>query len=82
MVNMAKIALDGAILSALASVFLIAVLRFNPRLFLQDYPESIPCLLYRGQERLLRDGIYCVPCDAFLKNLHPNTTIEAAIKIP
>ena len=41
MINIAKIALDGAILSALASVFLFAVLRFNPRLFLQDYPESI-----------------------------------------
>jgi hypothetical protein len=39
--NLSKIALDGTILSILASLFLVAVLRFNPRLFLQDYPEAI-----------------------------------------
>lgn len=41
MPNIGKTMLDGAILSVLASLFLIAVLRFNPRLFLQDYPEDI-----------------------------------------
>lgn len=32
---------DGAILSVLASLYLIIILRINPRLFLQDYPEHI-----------------------------------------
>jgi len=41
MVSIGKTILDGAILSAMASLFLVAVLRFNPRLFLQDYPEDI-----------------------------------------
>ncbi len=41
MLSVSKIALDGAVLSILASLFLVAVLRFNPRLFLQDYPEAI-----------------------------------------
>jgi len=41
MVDLGKTMLDGAILSAIASVFLAALLRFNPRLLLQDYPEDI-----------------------------------------
>lgn len=41
MVDLSKIILDGAVLSLIASLFLIVVLRFNPRLFLQDYPEAI-----------------------------------------
>ena len=32
--------IDGLILSALASAVLIVTLLFNPRLYLQDYPES------------------------------------------
>jgi len=39
--NMGKIILDGVILSVIASIFLIAVGHFNPRLFLDDYPEDI-----------------------------------------
>jgi hypothetical protein len=41
MANLSKIVVDGAILSIVASLFLMVVLRFNPRLFLQDYPEAI-----------------------------------------
>jgi hypothetical protein len=41
MLDVGKILLDGAILSLLASLILLALLRYNPRLFLQDYPESI-----------------------------------------
>jgi hypothetical protein len=33
--------IDGAVLSLLASLYLLAVLWFNPRLFLQDYPPAI-----------------------------------------
>jgi hypothetical protein len=39
--NIGRTLLEGAILSAIASILLIAILRFNPRLFLQDYPEEI-----------------------------------------
>ena len=41
MINWSKILVDGAILSIVTSLFLMVVLHFNPRLFLQDYPEAI-----------------------------------------
>lgn len=40
--------------------------------FAEDFPESRRWLLYRGRERLLRDGILCVPCAEFLLQLKPN----------
>jgi predicted AAA+ superfamily ATPase len=40
--------------------------------FAEDFPESRRWLLYRGKERLLRDGIFCVPCEEFLRQLQPN----------
>ncbi len=40
--------------------------------FCIDYPEATPLLLYRGQERLKKSGILCLPIDQFLKNLIPN----------
>ena len=39
--------------------------------FAEDYPEAQRFLLYRGKERLLIDGVQCIPCDAFLKALRP-----------
>jgi len=41
--------------------------------FYQDYPECTPVFLYRGDENLLIDGISCIPCENFLKNLRPDT---------
>ena len=41
-------------------------------IFGTDYPESRRILLYRGKERLLRDGVLCLPCDEFLRALRPN----------
>jgi uncharacterized membrane protein len=41
MLNPGKTILDGLILSIAASLLLVAALRFNPRLFLQDYPKEI-----------------------------------------
>ena len=38
----------------------------------QDYPECRRILLYRGTETSLRDGIHCLPCEAFLRDLVPN----------
>jgi len=39
--------------------------------FKQDYPESKAYLLYRGEERLVKDDILCLPCSDFLMNLLP-----------
>jgi len=42
--------------------------------FRDDYPKSSVYLLYRGKERIMRNGILCVPCDEFLLNLNPEKT--------
>jgi predicted AAA+ superfamily ATPase len=41
------------------------------RSFIEDYPKTKAYLLYRGKERLMKDGIHCIPCDEFLKVLRP-----------
>ena len=41
MPNITKIIVDGAILSILASLFIIVTLRLNPRIWLQDYPKDV-----------------------------------------
>ena len=41
--------------------------------FSQDYPESLRFLLYRGNQRVFRDGILCLPCEEFLKSLIPGS---------
>ena len=46
------------------------------RSFGEDYPESRRLLLYRGRERLLRDGILCMPCEDFLMGLQPGKEIN------
>ncbi|MDE2221386.1 MAG: DUF4143 domain-containing protein, partial [Gammaproteobacteria bacterium] len=40
--------------------------------FAEDYPQSTRYLLYRGKERLKRDGILCLPCEEFLLQLLPD----------
>ena len=46
--------------------------------FRDEYPEGRVALLYRGKERILRDGILCLPCAEFLGKLYPDKTIEEA----
>ncbi len=41
------------------------------RSFREDYPKAKLYLLYRGKERLMKDGIHCIPCDEFLSALRP-----------
>ena len=41
------------------------------RTFHEDYPESSPLLLYRGDEALERHGVRCLPVDRFLRELIP-----------
>jgi hypothetical protein len=43
--------------------------------FGEDYPESRRFLLYRGKDRILRDGILCLPCEEFLLSLRPGKEI-------
>ncbi len=39
--------------------------------FRKDYPECRTALVYRGRDRLLVDGVLCVPADEFLASLEP-----------
>jgi hypothetical protein len=41
MLDTARIVRDGALLSVLASTYLLLLLRFNPRIFLGHYPKQI-----------------------------------------
>ncbi len=50
-VNLRAVLIDGAILSLLASLYVMAVLWFNPRLFLQDYPAPIQAAVPPKTER-------------------------------
>jgi len=43
--------------------------------FMQDYPECRAALLYRGKEKMLMDGITCLPGDEFLRQLAPNQPV-------
>ncbi len=45
MINISKVLLDGVLLSILASISIMGILRFNPRLFLQDYPDEIQAVV-------------------------------------
>ncbi|MCK5037330.1 MAG: ATP-binding protein [Candidatus Sabulitectum sp.] len=48
--------------------------------FMKDYPECTPIFLYRGEIPLVIDGIYCCPCDDFLRKLHPGKPILSSPK--
>ncbi len=39
--------------------------------FREDYPRAKACLLYGGRQRLKVNGILCLPCEEFLRNLIP-----------
>ncbi|MCS6243904.1 MAG: hypothetical protein H2172_08635 [Opitutus sp.] len=41
------------------------------RAFGEDYPEASRYLLYRGRERIQREGVLCMPIDEFLLALRP-----------
>ncbi len=47
------------------------------RAFHDDYPEAKALFLYRGRERLERNGILCLPCEEFLRGLVPGKRLEA-----
>ncbi len=43
--------------------------------FREDYPESHPLLLYRGDKKQIIDGVLCLPCDEFLLRLRPDNDL-------
>ncbi len=45
------------------------------RAFQEDYPNGKTLLLYRGKERLKQHGIFCIPCEEFLRQLRPNSEL-------
>ncbi|MFV2073965.1 MAG: ATP-binding protein [Thermoanaerobaculales bacterium] len=47
------------------------------RSFRDDYPECEAIFVYRGEERLLIDGILCVPGDEFLRSMRPERGLAA-----
>jgi len=48
--------------------------------FLADYPACTPMLLYRGTQRLRREGIWCIPVEEFLGRLHPAQGLTAWLR--
>ena len=44
--------------------------------FGDEYPEARRILLYRGEHRLVRNGVLCFPVDAFLAGLGPSSALE------
>ncbi|MGA1193201.1 MAG: ATP-binding protein [Kiritimatiellia bacterium] len=48
------------------------------RTFGKDYPEAQTFLVYQGRERLVVDDVLCVPCDEFLRHLHPQDSLANA----
>ena len=46
------------------------------RAFREEYGQAEACLLYRGRERVVLDGVLCLPCDEFLRRLRPDRTIS------
>jgi predicted AAA+ superfamily ATPase len=46
------------------------------RSFKEEYPESRSFFLYRGNDRLIRENILCLPCVDFLAALHPERSLQ------
>jgi len=39
--------------------------------FREDYPECEPILVHRGDDRLVMDGVHCLPAHELLVGLRP-----------
>jgi len=46
------------------------------KLFLEDYPEAIGLLLYRGTRRYREGKILCYPVEEFLLQIDPGQPLE------
>ncbi len=47
--------------------------------FGNDYPMAVKVFLYRGNERLLKNGVWCIPVQDFLTRLSPMKSFQDAI---
>ena len=45
------------------------------RAFKKDYPEAKPLLLYRGETKLQKGDVLCLPVEEFLRELRPDREI-------
>ena len=52
------------------------------RSFGDEYPEAMRLLLYRGQDRLLIDGVLCLPVADFLRGLRPDRSLADVAEWP
>lgn len=52
------------------------------RAFGDEYPEATRILLYRGEHRLVRNGVLCLPVDGFLAKLDPTRDLEDIVERP
>ncbi len=57
MLDTARIVRDGAVLSVVASTYLLLLLRFNPRIFLSHYPKEIREIVPPKSEKERRTSI-------------------------
>ena len=48
------------------------------RSFKEEYPDSKTLFLYRGKERIVKEGILCLPCVEFIKELRPDRLLDQA----
>jgi predicted AAA+ superfamily ATPase len=48
------------------------------RSFKGEYPDSRTLFLYRGKERIVKEGILCLPCVEFIKELWPDRLLDQA----
>ena len=46
------------------------------RAFKEDYPQARLLLIYRGNERLKKENILCIPCEEFLMSLIPGKKLS------
>ena len=58
MLDIARILRDGALLSVVASTYLLFLLWFNPRLFLAHYPEEIRKIVPPRSKRERRESLF------------------------
>lgn len=43
--------------------------------FRDEYPEARTLFIYRGRHRLVQNGVLCIPCEEFLRELKPTQLI-------
>lgn len=50
------------------------------RAFRDEYPSGRALLLYRGKDRLMKGETLCMPCETFLRSLHPGHSLDETVR--